>query len=247
LARHWVHIILSFDKVIISSYCRCITIARIVRAAQRAIARIVRAARERSNETDVNRLMETQAEQHGKRQRRYGWVVFVIIPILAAVAVYLLWWPGVLRSDPPDQESGIPIGHRVGQQARDFTLPTFAGNPVSLSDYRGDVVVLDFWASWCIPCRLTMPVIEELVQQFPEIVLLGVSLDRSRSDAVAYLESRAESTMIAVYGSLSAASAVSRDYAVSGIPRTFVIDREGIIRFADHPANLTARTIESLL
>lgn len=193
-------------------------------------------------------LIDTQAKRQGRKQMWRGWLMLAAVAVpLTAAAVYTLWWPGVLRPGPVIDDPSIPIGHRVGQLAPDFTLPTLAGDSVSLSDYRGQVVVLDFWASWCIPCRLTMPLLDELSQRFPEIVLLGVSLDRSRADAVAYLESRANSQLITVYGSLSAASAVSRAYAVSGIPRTFVIDRNGIVRFADHPANLSEETIEAQL
>ena len=190
----------------------------------------------------------TQEPRNQRRKKRHAglWWLLLLVPALAA-AVYLFWWPGALRVAPAVETPRVEVGHRVGQQAPDFTLPTLTGNPVSLSDYRGRVVLLDFWASWCIPCRLTMPVLEGLSQQYPEIVLLGVSLDRSRSDAVAYLDSREEFSLIAVYGSLSAASSVSQLYAVTGIPRTFLIDREGIVRFADHPANLTATAIEALL
>ncbi|MBU0595309.1 TlpA family protein disulfide reductase [Candidatus Bipolaricaulota bacterium] len=192
--------------------------------------------------------MATNVERNGRKQRRFRWLLptTTLVVLLAAAAIVTLWWLGVLRHEPVVEPS-LPIGNRIGQLAPDFTLPTLAGESVSLSDYRGQVVVLDFWASWCIPCRLTMPLLDDLALRFPEIVLLGVSLDRSRADAVAYIGSRADSPLIAVYGSLSAASAVSRTYAVSGIPRTFVIDQDGVVRFADHPANLTEETIESLL
>ena len=193
-----------------------------------------------------NETAKKPLQQRKKRKRAGLWWLLLLVPVLVA-AVYLFWWPGTLRDAPAVEVPRVAVGHRVGQQAPDFTLPTLTGNPVSLSDYRGRVVLLDFWASWCIPCRLTMPVLEDLSRQYPEIVLLGVSLDRSRSDAVAYLDSREESSLIAVYGSLSAASSVSQLYAVTGIPRTFLIDRAGIVRFADHPANLTATAIEALL
>jgi len=193
--------------------------------------------------------MSKSKQQKGAKRKRRTWLLptSLVVAGAAILAILLFVWPGVLRNEPAIEEPAIAIGPRVGLRAPDFSLPTLAGKQVSLSDYRGRVVVLDFWASWCIPCRVTMPAIEELSRRFPEIVLLGVSLDRSLSDAVAYIESRPESGLIPVYGSLSAASAVSQAYAVLGIPRTFVIDREGIVRFADHPANLTEDTIETLL
>ena len=140
-----------------------------------------------------------------------------------------------------------PIGHQIGDRAPDFTLRSFNGEDVRLSDYRGRVVILDFWASWCVPCRLSMPTLEDLARRFSEVVLLGVSLDRSESDARSYLASKEFSELIAVWGSQAAASSVARTYGVSGIPRTFVIDRDGIVRFADHPTRLSTSLIESLL
>ena len=192
--------------------------------------------------------MKTNKGRKNAKRKRRAWIPLIALSVAAAIlAIIFFVWPGVLRSEPAIEEPTIAIGPRVGLRAPDFSLPTLAGERVSLSDYRGRVIVLDFWASWCVPCRVTMPAIEELSRRFPQIVLLGVSLDRSLSDAVAYIESRPTSGLIPVYGSLSAASAVSRTYAVLGIPRTFVIDREGIVRFAGHPANLTEHTIEALL
>jgi len=192
--------------------------------------------------------MEETAKSSTERQkRRLGPVLLVGLLAVAAVAVTALWWPGWLRPAPTPEVSGLPVGYRVGQRAPDFTLPTFEGTSIALSDYRGRIVVLDFWASWCIPCRLTMPSLEAIAETYSEVTLLGVCLDRSRADAIAYLNSRENSSMVAVYGSLMSASAVSSTYGVAGIPRTFVIDQEGVVRFADHPANLSPEAIEALL
>jgi len=145
----------------------------------------------------------------------------------------------------PDQPV---VGNRVGNIAPPFTLPSLDGASISLSDYLGRVVILDFWASWCVPCRLSMPSLEATARELgDDVVLLGVSLDRTEADARSYVNSQEYGALIALYGSPSQARIVAGNYGVLGIPRTFVIDREGIVRFAGHPSLLTRRLVESHL
>jgi peroxiredoxin len=152
--------------------------------------------------------------------------------------------------EPPVQDpQAPPVGIAVGDTAPNFTLPDLAGKSVSLSQFRGKVVILDFWASWCAPCRASMPSLESLYDSVKGdgVVMLGVSLDRSESDAVTFLKQNGYTEMIALYGSLSSAEGVASRYGVYGIPHTFIIDREGIIRFSNHPMYLTASLLNSIL
>jgi len=146
-------------------------------------------------------------------------------------------------------DESIPVGANVGDRAPDFTLRSLAGEQVTLSSLRGKVIILDFWASWCSPCRVSMPTIHALWQKYRDqgVVLIGVSLDRSESAAEGYLKANGYTDIIALWESIYASQAVARKYGVTGIPHTFVIDRNGIIRFANHPAYLTGSLIESLL
>ncbi len=148
----------------------------------------------------------------------------------------------------PPVESSVPVGINVGERAPDFTLPDLDGRSVSLSDFRGHVVILDFWASWCPPCRASMPKLREYYEEFKDrgIVLLGVSLDRSASDARSYLEANGYHDLIALWGSVSASQGVAREYGIYGIPHTFVLDPEGVIRFSGHPLRLTESFLSSL-
>jgi len=147
--------------------------------------------------------------------------------------------------DPSD----LPIGTRVSQRAPDFTLQSFSGDSVSLSQFLGQVVILDFWASWCAPCRVSMPDLHVLWREVRDrgVVLVGVSLDRSADAGANYLERAGYTEMVALYESAAASAAVARSYGVIGIPRTFVIDRDGIIRFAGHPGNLSRLLLDSTL
>lgn len=149
---------------------------------------------------------------------------------------------------PSTAESAVPVGIEVGDRAPNFTLQSLDGKSVSLYDFRGHVVILDFWASWCAPCRASMPELQRYYEEFKGrgLVLLGVSLDRSAEDARYFLNREGYHDLIALWGSVSASQGVAHEYGIYGIPHTFVIDKQGIIRFANHPMYLTASFLASL-
>ena len=211
-----------------------------------------------------------------KRQTRNFFLFTILLVVIAGAAAAILLI--TLDRSPEDSTNDVPVadvaametpideepptvpaapsspstpatGYRVGNRAPDFALTSLDGQTVTLSSYLGRVVILDFWASWCTPCRISMPDLYTLWKDHEDsgVVFLGVSLDRSESDAVAYIESKSYHGFVPLYGSYSAAANVARQYGVSGIPRTFVIDRSGVIRFADHPATLTAVNLATWL
>jgi thiol-disulfide isomerase/thioredoxin len=143
----------------------------------------------------------------------------------------------------------VPTGTNVGETAPGFTLKDFSGKSVSLADYRGKVVIIDFWASWCAPCRSSMPILKELHTAYQDqgMVMIGVSLDRTEADAANYLKNNGYDDVIGLWESVSASQKVAHLYGVSGIPHTLVLDRYGIVRFVDHPLRLTRAVIEPLL
>ncbi len=150
--------------------------------------------------------------------------------------------------DVADPHGGPPVGPEIGKKAPPFTLLDLDGNEVSLLDFRGEVVLLDFWASSCAPCRTTLPWLEELRAQYAGqgLVLLGVCLDSDIAGARAFLEASG-CQMLALWGSLAAAEGVRTLYGVGAIPRTFLIDRQGLVRYVDHPIRLRERDIEPWL
>lgn len=150
--------------------------------------------------------------------------------------------------DVVDPNGGPPVGPEVGKKAPPFTLPDLDGNEVSLLDFHGGVVLLDFWASACTPCRTTLPWLEKLRAQYAGqgLVLLGVCLDSDVEGARAFLEASG-CQMLALWGSLAAAEGVKALYGVDRIPRTFLIDRQGVVRYVDHPIRLRERDIEPWL
>ena len=141
---------------------------------------------------------------------------------------------------------GIDTGPEL---APEFTLRSLDGVDVSLAEYRGSVVILDFWATWCKPCTRTFPELHALQQDYAErdVVLLVVSLDRSAQRARDHLVENGFATDNVLWGSFEEARAVKALYGVGGIPRTFLIDRAGTIRYSGYPTRLTSEVLDPWL
>ncbi len=114
-------------------------------------------------------------------------------------------------------------------KAADFTLPSNQGKPLKLSDFRGDVVMLNFWASWCGPCRQEMPLLDDLQKRFKKIgfTVLGVNIDEDVADAKGLLK-EISVTFPVVFDSKSK---ISEIYQLDSMPTTVMIDRKGNKRF----------------
>jgi len=111
-------------------------------------------------------------------------------------------------------------------EAPDFTLPDVEGRPVRLRDFRGKLVFVNFWATWCPPCRLEMPSMERLYQTFKptDFALLAVSIDRQGAPVVKPFMAELKLTFPAL---LDSKTEVARQFGLRGLPTTYLIDREG--------------------
>ena len=121
-----------------------------------------------------------------------------------------------------------PIQVEVGQMAPHFTLSGPDEESIALSDFRGKVVYLDFWASWCTPCLRALPGLKRIWSEFEseDFVILGVSQDFTERDWKTFVASEPDIGWAHVYDELRSA----RDlYGINGIPHTFLIDRDGVI------------------
>jgi len=116
-----------------------------------------------------------------------------------------------------------------GSAAPDFTLKSRSGKNLRLSDYRGQVVMVNFWASWCGPCRQEMPILEKMFKRYGKLgfVILGVNTEQDSSKANAYLRDIKVSFPI-MYDTTSQ---VSKTYNVKAMPTTVIIDRNGKMRY----------------
>ena len=114
------------------------------------------------------------------------------------------------------------------QAAPDFTLPDLNGKMVSLKDFRGKVIILDFWATWCPPCRQEIPLFVDLYSQYKEkgFEIIGIALDQEGEKVVKPFSQNYNIK----YPILIGGEEVSEVYGgIRGIPTTFVIDRKGNI------------------
>lgn len=127
-------------------------------------------------------------------------------------------------------------GLAPGQSAPNFQLKNLAGQTVSLSDYRGKNVLLNFWASWCLPCKQEVANLEKLSKLNPEkLVVLGLAVDDHAEDVSKFITDYQVSFPIA----LDADSKVKDKYGVTGFPESYFIDREGKIKLILDPDKQT--------
>ncbi|HEX2978796.1 MAG TPA: redoxin domain-containing protein [Anaerolineaceae bacterium] len=128
---------------------------------------------------------------------------------------------------------------KIGQPVPDFTLEDLEGNSVTLSQYRGRSVILNFWATWCVPCKNEMPLLEEQSREYAdELVVLGVNAREGRELASAFVDEIGVSFPIL----LEQAGNVIGAYQVRGYPTTFFIDPDGNLR-AVHIGELNSESI----
>jgi len=125
----------------------------------------------------------------------------------------------------------------IGYAAPDFDLPDLTGKRHSLAEYRGKVVFLNLWATWCPPCREEMPAMERLYQRLEgrDFVMLAVSQDEQGAQAVAPFVEQMNLSFTVL---LDPEASMSPRYGVTGYPETFVIDRDGrVIEHTIGPAD----------
>jgi len=146
--------------------------------------------------------------------------------VIAAVALML--WVGVRQS----RRGSSPLAGgelvEVGKTAPDFELQTLEGKSVRLSDFRGKAVVLNFWATWCDPCKIEMPWLVDLQKQYGSqgLQVVGVAMDDSGKDAIQQFARQ----MGVNYVILQGKNAVGDAYGATGYPTTVYIDRSGKVR-----------------
>jgi cytochrome c biogenesis protein CcmG/thiol:disulfide interchange protein DsbE len=116
----------------------------------------------------------------------------------------------------------------IGQPAPDFTLTTFEGEEYHLADLRGNIIVLNFWASWCESCKPEARDLEEAWRTYQDrgdVLFLGVDYVDTEPDARAYLEQ----FDITYPNGPDRRTKISQAFRIKGVPETYIIDREGVI------------------
>jgi len=145
------------------------------------------------------------------------------VVVIAAAGVTLAFYTLGHRNGAPHEAKTA----KLRKPAPDFTLPRIDGGQLQLSSYRGKVVLLDFWATWCVPCREETPHFVELQQKYGDqgLQILGVSMDDSPGPVHAFYQ-QFHMNYPVVMGTAETGSAYG---GVLGLPIAFLIDRDGLI------------------
>lgn len=138
---------------------------------------------------------------------------------VAALAAVLMLAAGTARATKP------------GDRASDFKLKDRAGKVVALRDLRGKIVVLDFWASWCGPCKKELPALDALAKEYAQtgspVVVVAVNIDKDRAKADRTLKLLGLSSLTILFDPAGTSAGL---YDLPSMPTSFVIDGKGIVR-----------------
>ncbi len=128
--------------------------------------------------------------------------------------------------------SSLASSGLTGKTAPDFVLKSATGENLRLSEYRGDVVMINFWATWCGPCRQEMPLLDELYGRYQRVGfnLLGINIDDDSRRAMAMVNELGISFPVL----FDEDKKVSKLYEVEAMPLTILLDREGTVRHVHH-------------
>ena len=152
----------------------------------------------------------------------YKSVILILLIVGAAGILYLL----------QTKDSSFNLSEKIGPAeavpAPDFTLPDLNGRLVSLSDFKGQVVLLNIWATWCGPCVEEMPSMQKLHSKLKDegLVILAVSIDEAGAGVVRPFMEQHRLSFTAL---TDTAGSIKDLYRVTGVPETFIIDKNGII------------------
>ena len=152
---------------------------------------------------------------------RVGWKSWVFMGVAVVLAGAAL---GQILVEEPEKANALP----VGPAASDFSLDSLDGSVVRLSDNEGRVILINFWATWCMPCLYELPHIQKLYDRYREkgLTVLAVSTDFDRARVGPFIQEYGYTFPV-----LFADPGIQADYAVRSIPTTFLVDRKGRLRF----------------
>lgn len=177
--------------------------------------------------------------------QRRSVLIGVGVPVLLVLSLFV--W-GVAQNDGVAGRPGV--NDNFGEVSistdpmSDFELTTLSGEVVSIADYRGKVVMVDFWSSWCVPCRVEGPILSETYLKWRErgVEFVGIAIWDSEGPVLDFIELHG----IEYVNAIDASGLTAVDFGVTGIPEKFFINAEGeIVRKVIGPN--TRETLDSIL
>ncbi len=174
--------------------------------------------------------------------RRWLYINIAVAGLLIIVAGIGLVW----ASQQPSSTTSIPqpTVQPSGQAAPNFTLTTLDGETVNLSDFRGKVVLVNFWASWCPPCVAELPTIHQFYQshQTDGFVVLAVNAQEDRGTVSGFINQHGYTFPVL----LDPDSVAADEYGIRALPTSFIVDKNGEIRYV-HRGEIDTATLKKVV
>ncbi|UCG93964.1 MAG: TlpA family protein disulfide reductase [Candidatus Aerophobus sp.] len=185
------------------------------------------------------------------------WIIVGVILLVAVSLISLYLYTLSVKMKKVEEERYKGFFSSLGIQkinppvkAKDFTLEDLKGSAVSLRDFEGKVIFLNFWATWCPPCRIEMPAMEKLWQKFKDedFVILAVDLREAREKVSSFIKENGYTFPVL----LDSGGEVANTYGITAIPTTYLLDPRGRIvgkalGARDWASQKTFKLIEHLL
>ncbi len=166
-------------------------------------------------------MEQTVTQAKPKQSSTTGRTLFLVVGLVLILGLIAVMAVGLRRVESTDLQ---------GNRAPEFTLPLFdqfEEEQISLADLRGQVVVVNFWASWCVECYKEAPLLEQAWQDYKDrgVIFIGVDYLDTDTEGLAYMEKYG----ITYPSGPDIGDKISQDYAITGVPETFFIDKDGNI------------------
>ena len=187
----------------------------------------------------VHKKSKTYTQRQVK-SKTWLYVNIVVAMMLIVGGIVVLFWMG----EQGAEKSTPAQSAQMGATAPDFQLPSLTGEPITLSDYQGQVILVNTWATWCPPCKAEMPAIHEFYQlhQNDGFVVLAINSQEDAATVQRFINAQGFTFPVL----LDTQASVLNQYKVRGLPTSFVIDRDGVIRYV-HTGAITPQQLEDAI